>query len=176
MKKLSIIASFLIVTTGWLAVAEPNKTQPQSHSAEFEKMKSLVGTWKGKADMGGGEQEFTVEYQLVSGGSVVVERQFAGTPKEMVTMYHDRKGKLAMTHYCTLGNQPGMALKSADAKTLKFDFDPTCGVDAKKDMHMHSLALTFVDADNITQEWALFQDGKSAGDKHPLITLKRVKA
>ena len=173
MKKLSVVASLLVIASGWLAVAGPEKA-PAS-SAEFEKMKSLVGTWKGKADMGGGEQEFTVEYRLVSGGSVIQERQFAGTPKEMVTMYHDRKGKLTMTHYCMLGNQPGMVMKSADAKTLHFDFDATCGVNEKTDMHMHSLAITFVDADTITQNWALYQDGK-AGEQHPIFTLKRVKA
>jgi hypothetical protein len=172
MKKLSIIASLLVIASGWAIAGEPGK--PQARSAEFEKMKGLVGTWKGKMDMGGGETEITVEYHLVSGGSVIEERQFAGTPKEMITMYHDEKGKLALTHYCILGNHPGMALKSADAKTLKFDFDDTCGVDAKNEMHMHSLALTFVDADTITQEWELFQAGKAEG-KHP-FTLKRVKA
>jgi hypothetical protein len=172
MKKLSLIATFLVIASGWTIAGEQGK--PQARSAEFEKMKGLVGTWKGKMDMGGGEQEFTVEYHLVSGGSVIEEKQFAGTPKEMVTMYHDQKGKLALTHYCMLGNQPGMVLKSADAKTLKFDFDAMCGVNAKKDTHMHSLAITFVDADTITQEWAMFQAGKEEG-KHP-FTLKRVKA
>ena len=88
-------------------------------------------------------------------------------------MYHDRKGKLFLTHYCMLANQPGMRLKSSDAKKLTFDFDPTCGVDAKTEMHMHSLALTFADADTLVQDWQLFEGGK-AKDNHP-FTLKRVK-
>jgi hypothetical protein len=117
--------------------------------------------------------EFTVEYRLVSGGSVIEERIFAGTPKEMVTMYYDRKGQLSLTHYCMLGNRPGMVLKSADAKTLKFDFDPKCGMNAKAEMHMHSLTITFADADTITQDWTLFEAGK-AKESHP-FTLSRVK-
>jgi hypothetical protein len=91
-----------------------------------------------------------------------------------LTIYHDRKGKLALTHYCMLGNQPGMALKSADSKSLKFDFDPKCGVDDKSEMHMHALTITFDDADTITQDWKLYQDGKMK-ESHP-FTLKRVKA
>ena len=88
-------------------------------------------------------------------------------------MYYDRKGKLSLTHYCMLGNRPGMLFQSADAKTIKFDFDPKCGVDAKSEMHMHALTITFDDADTITQEWRLFEDGKLK-NSHP-FTLKRAK-
>ena len=137
-------------------------------------MKGLVGTWKGKADMGDGLTDFKVEYRLVSGGSVVEERIFAGTPKEMVTMYYDEHGKLCLTHFCMLGNHPVMALKSADAKTLKFDFDPSCGIDGQAEMHMHSLSITFENPDTIVQDWQLFEGGK-AKDKHP-FKLSRVKS
>lgn len=123
--------------------------------------------------MGDGPKEFTVEYRLVSGGSALEERVFAGSPKEMVTMYYERKGKLGLTHYCMLGNRPGMFLKSADAKSIQFDFDPKCGVDARSEMHMHALTITFQDADTIVQDWKLFENGK-AKDSHG-FTLKRVK-
>jgi hypothetical protein len=146
---------------------------PYKGSPEFERMKSLVGTWKGTHDMGQGPMELAVEYRLVAGGSTLEERFFAGTPMEMVTMYHDQHGKLALTHYCMLHNQPGMLLKSSDAKTLSFDFDKTCGVD-KSSTHMHSLVFTFQDADSISQDWKLYENGK-AKDSHP-FTLKRVKS
>jgi hypothetical protein len=136
-------------------------------------MKSLVGTWKGTHNMGQGPMEMTVEYRLVAGGSVVEERIFAGTPMEMVTMYHDRNGKLALTHYCMLHNQPGMVLRSSDAKTLAFDFDKSSGVD-KHSAHMHSLTITFQDPDNITQDWRMYEDGKPK-ESHP-FSLKRVKS
>ncbi|SRR5258708_31739511 len=172
MKVICIASILLLAVSGRLFAAEP-KSAPQA-SSEFERMKGLVGTWKGKADMGQGPMEFTVEYRLISGGSAVEERIFAGTPKEMVTMYHDRKGKLSLTHYCMLGNRPGMLLRSSDAKTIQFDFDPKCGLDAKSETHMHALAITFEDADTITQDWKLFEGGKLK-DSHP-FTLKRVKA
>ena len=172
MKTLCIAAVLLLALSSRLSAAEAKA--PPKASSEFERMKSLVGSWKGKADMGGGPMEFTVEYRLVSGGSVLEERIFAGTPKEMVTMYFDQNGKLSLTHYCMLGNRPGMLLKAADAKTLQFDLDPACGVNAQSETHMHALTLTFEDADTITQDWRLFEDGKSK-DSHP-FTLKRVKA
>src|SRR5258708_38859635 len=132
MKILCMTALMMLTLSGQLSAGEP-KAPPQA-SSEFERMKSLVGAWKGKADMGQGPMEFTVEYRLLSGGSAIEERIFVGTPKEMVTMYHDQNGKLALTHYCMLANRPGMLLKSSDAKTLKFDFDPACGVDPKSGM------------------------------------------
>jgi|SRR5437588_8359945 len=171
MKKLAVIAVLCLAGSMWAGAGEH---KPYKGSAEFERMKSLVGTWKGMADMGQGPAEITVEYRLVSGGSAIEEHIFPGTPHEMVTMYHDKQGKLSLTHYCMLGNQPGMLLKSSDEKSLQFDFDATCGLDADSGMHMHSLTLTFVSPDTITQNWKLFENGK-AKDDHP-FTLKRVKA
>jgi hypothetical protein len=143
-------------------------------SSEFERMRSLVGTWQGKTDMGQGLVDLTIQYRLLAGGSVVEERCFAGTPNEMVTMYYDKGGKLAMTHYCMFGNRPGMVLKSSDDKTLQFDFDELCGIDPKKESHMHSLTITFDNADTITTRCKAILDGKETPD-HP-TTLKRVKA
>jgi len=171
MKSLIVSALLLIVVSTRLSAGEPKA--PAQASPEFQRMKSLVSAWKGTADMGDGPKEFTVEYRVVSGGSSLEERVFAGTPKEMVTMYYDRKGKLGLTHYCMLGNRPGMLLKSADAKSIVFDFDPKCGVDAKSEMHMHALTITFEGADTINQIWKLYEDGKPKDNAS--FTLKRVK-
>ena len=171
LKQLTLFAFVMIAFTGSLCAAEHDKVY--KGSPEFERIKSLAGTWKGKADMGQGPMEMTVEYRVISGGSAVEERIFAGTPKEMVTIYHDKNGKLALTHYCMLANRPAMLLESSDGKTLRFDFDATCGIDAKSEMHMHSLAITFEGPDSIVQDWKLFEDGK-AKDSHP-FALKRVK-
>jgi len=110
--------------------------------------------------MGQGPVDLTLEYRLLAGGSVLEERCFAGTPNEMVTMYYDQDGKLAMKHYCVFGNRPGMLLKSSDSKTIAFDFDPTCGIDPAKESHMHALTITFNDANNITTSCLAMMDGK----------------
>src|SRR5215813_2467787 len=113
MRTLTLSVLLLLAIASRLLAGEHTKSPP-APSAEFERLKGLVGTWKGTGDMGQGPMDFTVEYRLISGGSALEERVFAGTPKEMVTMYYDRNGKLGLTHYCMLGNRPGMQLKSAD--------------------------------------------------------------
>ena len=174
MKKMitSVCATFLLAASGGLTAEQPAK--PKAGSPEFERMKTLVGTWKGTADMGQGPIEMISQFRLLAGGSVLEERVFAGTPNEMVTMYYDQGGKLAMTHYCVMGNRPAMLLKSSDAKTIRFDFDKTCGIDPAKESHMHALAITFNDADTITANCRAIMDGKELPE-HP-TTLKRVKS
>ncbi|MFM2295996.1 MAG: hypothetical protein RLZZ350_2409 [Verrucomicrobiota bacterium] len=142
-------------------------------SPEFERMKTLVGSWAGKVDMGGNPVDMDLSYRLLAGGSVVEERCFAGTPNEMTTMFYDQGGKLAATHYCALGNRPKFLLKSSDAKSITFDFDKTCGINAKKESHMHSLTLTFNDASTVTMNCRAIMDGKEV-IPHDTV-LKRVK-
>src|SRR6185436_6239467 len=132
LKLVALVPFFVVAASAPLFAAEHDKVY--KGSPEFERMKSLAGTWKGKTDMGQGPVEMTVEYRVISGGSAVEERIFEGTPREMVTIYHDKNGKLALTHYCMLANRPAMLLESSDGKTLRFDFDATCGIDAKSEM------------------------------------------
>jgi len=178
--KLTIVGtSILLGSSLWLnavekAAAPASEGQTKQGSPEFERMKALVGTWTGKTDMGQGPIDMTLQYRLLAGGSVLEERCFAGTPKEMVTMYYDQNGKLAMTHYCVFGNRPGMLLKASDSQSIKLDFDATCGIDPRKESHMHTLTITFDDADTITTSCKALLDGKEMPD-HP-TTLKRVKS
>lgn len=172
-KVLTYCATLLLATTAWLSAGELPTLKPAS--AEFERMKTLVGTWTGKTDMGQGPVDLNVRYRLLAGGSVLEERIAEGTPMEMVTMYFDKAGKLSLTHYCMMGNQPAMALKASDAKSLTFDFDGSCcSIDPKKESHMHGLKLTFVDSDTISTSCQAIMDGKEMPE-HP-VTMKRVKA
>jgi len=174
-KLTSLCTSLLLAASLCANSAETLKTdKAKTDSTEFARMKTLVGSWTGKADMGQGLIDMTIQYRLLAGGSVLEERCFVGTPNEMVTMYYDQAGKLAMTHYCVFGNRPAMLLKSSDAKTIKFDFDATCGINPAKESHMHALSITFDDADTITTSCKAIIDGKEAPEK-PAV-LKRVKS
>jgi hypothetical protein len=168
----AICATFILAGSLCATATEPAK--PKQVSPEFERMKTLVGSWKGKTDIGQGPVEIVMQYRLLAGGTILEERVFAGTPNEMLTMYYDQGGKLALTHYCIMGNRPGMLLKSSDAKSLNFDFDPTCGIDTTTESHMHSMTVRFDDDDTITTSCKAMIGGKEVADH--ATTLKRVKS
>src|SRR5262245_6681371 len=107
--KLTSFCATIIVAASMAAFPDGD-TKPKQNSPKFERMKSLIGTWKGNADIGQGPVEMTVQYRLLAAGTVLEERIFPGTPHEMVTMYFDKDGKLALTHYCMMGNRPAMQL------------------------------------------------------------------
>ncbi len=145
-----------------------------AHSKEFEKMKELAGVWEGTTDMGKGMVTIKATYELTSGGSAVLERLFVGSPEEMVTVYHDFNGKLNMTHYCMLGNQPHMKLKNSSEGYMEFVLsDKNPGLSSLKETHMHGLKISFDDKDSITHTWVLYEKGKKKADT--VIKLSRVK-
>jgi hypothetical protein len=172
MKTTSLLcAAFLAVTLSFVQAGDA--PTPKKSSADFERMKGLVGTWAGKADMGKGPEDFTVQYRVIAAGSVVEERCFAGTPNEMVTMYYDKDGKLAMTHYCMLGNRPTMTVKSSDAKSISFQLDKESScIDCAKEAHMNATTLRFDDANTLTTSCKSMVEGKESPEH--ATTLKRV--
>lgn len=170
--KISALCAALMLAAVWSNAAESSASKPSS--SEFEHLKTLVGTWKGTTDMGQGPVDISVRYRLLAGGTVLEERIFEGTPNEMVTMYYEQNGKLALTHYCMMGNRPGMLLKTSNDKSLNFDFDATCGIDASKESHMHAMTITFDDSDTITTTCKAIMGGKEM-EPHP-TTLKRTKS
>lgn len=126
---------------------------------QFETMKQLLGTWEGRNKMGNEEHDMTVVYELTSGGTAITERVMAGTPKEMISVYHKDGNSVAMTHYCAMGNQPRMQLKRADDKAMAFEMAGTAGVSSLKEPHMHGVKLTLLDANTLRQDWAFYRDG-----------------
>lgn len=173
--KLKMISLWAGVMLAGVLCLGASETKPGTHSPEFERMKELVGTWEGKVDMGEGLVDMTVQYRLIAAGTVLEERCFIGTPNEMVTMYYEEDGKLALTHYCVMGNRPGMVLKSTDAKRLRFDFDDNCApTKSSNEPHMHALSLTFKDSDTIEASCKSIMNGQVQEQKP--TTLKRVKS
>jgi len=172
---LSLITLFCLAVAGaTVAVAGDHPSAPYTGSAEFERMKQLVGAWEGTSTMGKAGEKVRVEYRLTAGGSALVETLFPGSAEEMVSVYHDRKGKLAMTHYCMLRNQPRMTLAKADARTIELVFARKGNdIDPASEKHMHAVAFTFTDSDHIIQKWTWFDKGKEKGGM--TLKLSRVR-
>ena len=157
---LGMVCSSLIGFQGIVAAGEAARTASTS-SKEFERIKQLAGRWEGMTRHGEGKEELAVvEYKVTSGGSAVVETLFPGTPHEMVSVYHtDGQGKLSMTHYCMIGNQPKLDLTQSDDNHVELSLASDSGI-APEAMHMHSLNVTWQDADHLTQQWSSFDGGK----------------
>ena len=136
-------------------------------------MKALAGHWEGSSNEGKMEEKVAVDYKLTSGGTAMLETLFPGTPHEMISVYHDQAGKLMMSHYCMLGNQPLMELKKADANAMNFELAKGGTIDPKKDTHMHGLSIAFLDPDKITHWWSFYENGRQT--KTTIFQLMRVK-
>jgi len=122
----------------------------------FEELKSLDGSWEGKAPDG---QTVQVAYRVTGNGSAVMS-EIKGHA-DMISMFNLDGDRLLMTHYCGAGNQPRMvASTSPDGKTLTFDFLDATNLASPDDGHMTRLVLSMPDANHHTEEWIYSDHGK----------------
>jgi hypothetical protein len=121
-------------------------------STGFDKLKALAGTWESDG--------MTITFKVTAGGHTVMETIGPGTEKEMVTMYYEEGDDLVLVHYCMMGNQPRMkAPKEVKGDSVHFTCTGGGNLTCAKDAHMHSLILTFQDADHIKEDWTSLEDG-----------------
>ncbi|MBI1848892.1 MAG: hypothetical protein HYR85_00970 [Planctomycetes bacterium] len=142
--------------------------------AAFERIKTLAGTWHGKAGEGDGNQDAVVEYKISAANNVVMETLFPGSNHEMISMYYLVGDELVMTHYCAMGNQPHMRFDARASKpdTLVFAFDGGTNFDPKKDAHIHCGQIRFVGSDRIESRWNHWGGGSDQGSMGFSMTRK----
>ncbi len=154
---IALLCSFYVLAVS--VSADESMPAPAIPKA-FEPLKQLIGTWEGENHMGDQQVNMTITYELTAGGTAITETMMPGTPQEMVTMYHKEGDKVALTHYCSLGNQPHMQLLNASNKEFVFAMQGNQGIDSPKEAHMHSLTLKLIDKNTLEQHWSHFADGK----------------
>lgn len=167
MKTLIISVSLVLALTVFAGALPNDKT-----SSGMDKLKQLVGTWKGTDGSG---KPVTVSYQLVSKGTSLMETLGRSDEKDvMVTMYYPDKNTVMMTHYCSVGNQPRMRLssESKDPGRLVFNYLDATNLKSKNDPHMNKLIVTLKNNDHFTQEWFFLDNGKVTSD---VFSYERVK-
>jgi len=156
-------AFFPIVTAGFLLASAATSFAQENPKPKtnpgFEQLKSLAGTWKGVTADG---KSVHVEYQLVSDGTALLERLHPMGDMEMVTLYSADGPRVAMTHYCDMGNQPQMRTEALSGPTQKFTFDfvRATNLESPAAGHMGKLVVTMQDHDHFSQEWSFFENGK----------------
>lgn len=165
------IARVVLVLSAVSCASQADVRGPADDAARFEEVKSLAGTWVsyGQSDAPPGSK---VTYRVTAAGSAVEEVVFAGSPHEMVTLYTLDRGRLVLTHYCALANQPRMELQPGGAPhTLTFDCTSLGNGNVSKDMHMHHAEFRLVDASHIESAWTMWKDG--AADETVKFMLER---
>lgn len=146
---------------------------PVAHSRDFDRMKELVGVWEGRADMGKGLEQFRITYEITSAGNAIVEKFAAGQPHEMVTVYYDYDGKLVLTHYCSLGNQPHMEITDSGMGTMQFVLSQRApNLVSLQEMHMHAHGITLDGKNSMTQTWTLYDKGVKVNEVLVKLTRK----
>ena len=159
-----------------LAAAAALGTSPPVGNPGWDKLKSLVGDWKG-AYSGADSQgmgEVRLSYRLVSNGTALMETMESGHDASMITMYHPDGNRILATHYCSMGNQPRLATAglTGNGAILRFsllDATNAAGPDAEL---MLGLVVTFRDADHFSQAWTSRLKGK---DQVGTFTYTRVQ-
>ena len=147
--------------TSWAwAQSKPAPEHVGKPSKGFEQLKSLVGEWEGNSGSG---MISRVSYQLASGGTALLERLKTGDEPEMLTVYTPDGDRLAVTHFCSAGNQPQMrtAPITGEVKQLSFGFVRATNLASLSEGHMDHLVVTLQGKDHFTQEWTWSQEGKT---------------
>jgi|TARA_B110000483_G_scaffold219092_1_gene272952 hypothetical protein len=179
MKRIKIVAlstAALLLSTTALA------GEGFSPDEAFQTMLKLEGTWTGEAQvvqLGQDREAATVSTTTVSfkniGNSSVMQTFAAGTPSEMISMYHqDGKNELIHTHYCAIGNQPSMTFASTGQEgVIDFKFTKGTNMDVDADYHAHASNMRIIDANTYETRTENWGGGKLMS--HRYTTMKRVK-
>lgn len=170
----SVLLAIVVLGSGVLVAAGESAATAADHQAAFDRLKSLVGVWKGHHTTSDGP-EMGVEYSLTGSGTALTERLFAGTPHEMLSVYYMERGELVLTHYCAMGNQPRMKLVAGGKDgDLRFDFAGGTNLDAATSTYIHGGRISILGPDRFDADWHVWSQGKQADSQR--LFMKRAEA
>jgi hypothetical protein len=127
-------------------------------ASSFRRLKALVGEWQADTPMG--KQRLT--YELIAGGTTLIERETSDKMPTMLTVYHLDGDRLILTHYCMAGNQPRMLARPFNAATneLQFKFLDATNLTSPSAGHMRNVTLRFVDDNHLNTAWQFYENGQ----------------
>jgi hypothetical protein len=140
--------------------AGPLPVRGEQARVAFARMKKLEGEWQAKSTKGWTEK---IVYDVIAGGSVLMERSFGAHPNEwMTTMIHMDGDRLLLTHYCVAKNQPRLVATavSEDQSRLTFEFLDGTNLKSRDQGHMDKVVIKLQGQDRFRSQWTWYQDGK----------------
>lgn len=152
---ISILFLAAIVSVGTAGTAAAS-TEVGAATA-FSRMKALVGNWDVESSHGRTHSRF----ELIAGGSVLLEYFTEPGGQEMLTAYHLDGSRLVLTHYCVAGNQPHMVAEKFDGASGELDFAFAGGSNiAPGAGHMHDAVFHLASNDRFDAKWDFVEGGK----------------
>jgi hypothetical protein len=147
----------LTVAAACLAAPAAAQQHTMKTSQGFEQLKPLIGEWQGEAD----GKPVQVSYRLVSGGTALLERLSMAGEAEMITLYTPDSDRLAVTHYCSSGNQPHMRTEPVGSAATEFSFSfvSATNLASPEIGHMSHLTVTLKDHDHFSEAWTWSDKG-----------------
>ena len=156
-----VIACAFLAILGFAALSANAADKSSGNAvAAFDKLKTLTGSWEATSDKG----KVSSNIELVSNGTVLLERIKVPNESEMVTTYYVDGSRLVLTHYCSAGNQPHMQAEAFDPSSneIRFDFASASNLASPAAGHMHSAVIKIVGPEAFNADWTFFKDGKAA--------------
>jgi hypothetical protein len=158
MKTQFFLITTLIAASMAMQAADLKPGQATDAGAAFARLKTLVGQWEATTSSG----KMHLSYELVSGDTALLERESSETMPSMVTVYYVDGGRLLLTHYCMVGNQPRMQAKAfnPDSGEIDFQFLDATNLASPNAGHMNNAKIRIVDNSHLVSEWQFYDNGK----------------
>ncbi len=156
MTRNALAIATLLMTAAATRAAGP-KSEAAPGPAAYARLKTLVGEWEGDTGMG----KVHVSYELIAGGTSLVEKESGDKMPAMLTVYYLDGDRLLMTHYCMAGNQPRMQARAFNPDTGEVDFEFLDATNlAPGAGHMHD-AKIFVDGGSRYHDaWEFYENNQ----------------
>ena len=156
MKRQLIVIAAVMLAAAAVQAAGP-RSDASTGPAAFARLKTLVGDWEADTQMG----KVHVSYDLIAGGTSLVERESGEKMPAMETVYYLDGDRLLLTHYCMAGNQPRMQARAFNPETgeVAFEFLDATNLQPGGG-HMHNATIRLVDHDHFSSEWQFYENGQ----------------
>ncbi len=106
---------------------------------------------------------------LTAAGSVLVETWTLSPARESMTLYHMDDQTLIATHYCPIGNQPTLQLKTIDGTRFAFEFRSATNLPNNKTAHQHLFEIELISKNKYRRSETYLEKG-AAGSEELIFT------
>jgi hypothetical protein len=149
----------VVITAALFAATFSAHSEQTGNSTSLDGLKRLVGDWTA-TDADG--KPFSASFRLISNNTALEETVNSAQDTQMVSIYNADGPRVAMTHFCSIGNQPRLETPSErpNPNEFVFSFTGATNLASPNAQHMHGMVITLEGPDHFTEAWAIRVNGK----------------